>query len=240
MLTPTLPALKKSLAAVATPQRAQINAWFFKTAPGDYGAGDVFVGITMPEIRRIAKLFSDLPLADTARLLHAKEHEYRMAALLILIHKYNAGDEALKKRIFEIYLGSTKYINNWDLVDATAEHIVGAWLGDRRAKMPTLTKLARSQSLWERRIAILATFYYLKRGSCAETLAVAEMLLHDEHDLIHKAVGWLLREVGKRCGEKFEEAFLKRHYKIMPRTMLRYAIERFPEIKRQKYLAGTI
>ncbi|MBI5742582.1 MAG: DNA alkylation repair protein, partial [Candidatus Niyogibacteria bacterium] len=227
-------------AASASPKRAKINAWFFKTAPGEYGAHDFFIGITMPEARRIAKKFQDILLADAVKLLETREHEHRMTALLILIYKYNAGDKMLQKRIFDIYLSNTKHINNWDLVDVTAEHIVGAWLCDRREKMAVLKKLARSKSLWERRIAILSTFHYLKRGSCTETLAVAERLLHDEHDLIHKAVGWLLREVSKRCGEKFEEEFLKRRYKTMPRTMLRYAIERFPEARRKKYLAGTI
>lgn len=236
-----LAALKKIIAAAATPERAKVNAWFFKTAPGEYGAHDKFIGVTMPEVRRIAKKFSDLPLADTVKLLRAKEHEHRMVALLILIGKYNLGDAREQKKIYDIYIkNAAARINNWDLVDVTAEHVVGAWLDGRHEKLTVLKGLARSPSLWERRIAILATFYYLKRGSCVETLTIAALLLRDKHDLIHKAVGWLLREVGKRSGERAEEKFLRRHYLKMPRTMLRYAIERFPDAKRRRYLNGKI
>ena len=210
---------------------------FFKTGPGEYGEGDIFIGVRVPAIRRIAGKFHELPFEDTQALLHSAIHEERLLALIILIGKYRKGTIAEQNYIYELYLASTRYINNWDLVDLSAEHIVGAYLADKSRE--PLYELARSSSLWERRIAILATFHYIKRNELAETFLIAEILLADSEDLIHKAVGWMLREAGKR-DQAIEEVFLKKHYQQMPRTMLRYAIERFPEKLRQQYLKGEI
>lgn len=210
---------------------------FFKTAPGEYGAGDVFVGLRVPELRQLAKRYQALPLSEIIRLLHSPIHEARLLALFILVQAYRRGTVPIQKQIFKQYLQNTSFINNWDLVDASAEHIVGAHLRHRRRS--PLRTLAVSGLLWDRRIAIMATFHYIKHGEFAETLRIAEQLLHDPEDLIHKAVGWMLREIGKR-DRPAEEAFLKAHYQIMPRTMLRYAIEKFPAKLRRRYLKGKI
>jgi len=221
------------LRAAGSPERARVSLRFFKTGPGEYGEGDQFVGMTVPQLRAIAKTLRGLPLAETLRLLRSPVHEARLLALLILVDAYRRGDDAARQRIYQHYLKNTRRINNWDLVDASAEHIVGAhlWTRDRSP----LDALARSGVLWERRIAVLATFHFIRRGEFADTLRVAEALLRDREDLMHKAVGWMLREVGKR-DLAAEEAFLDRHAASMPRTMLRYAIERFPEARRQHYL----
>lgn len=230
--------IQKHLRLLASKEKAAILSRFFKTGRGQYGEGDIFLGITVPQIRKTAKLFKDLELTEVKNLLRSKYHEERMTALFILVGQYKRGDEAAKEKIFRMYLANTRHINNWDLIDQTAEHIVGKYLEDRPKTL--LYKLARSRSLWERRIAILSTFAYIKEGRCDETLKIARILLNDGHDLIHKAVGWMLREAGKKCSMKKEEAFLKRYYMAMPRTMLRYAIERFQESKRLAYLHGTI
>jgi 3-methyladenine DNA glycosylase AlkD len=209
---------------------------FFKTGSGQYGEGDLFRGIRVPELRRLSKSHQEIPLDQAELLLHSAYHEDRLLALLILVRKYASADEASRTAIYELYMSNTQFINNWDLVDSSAEHIVGAYLSDRSQK--PLDRLARSRSIWERRIAILATFHFIRRGEFDATLRIAEKLLRDNEDLIHKAVGWMLREVGKRDIKK-EEAFLRAHYSRMPRTMLRYAIERFPEDERQRYLKGT-
>ena len=216
---------------------AEILQRFFKTGPGEYGEGDVFIGVRVPIIRKLTKKHANLPLRDVRTLLKSRIHEERLLALLLLVRRYAGGTDTEQKRIYDLYLKNTRYINNWDLVDLTADHVVGVYLLNRSKK--PLRILAKSTDLWERRIAILATFHYIKRGQFTETLRTARTLLHDDHDLIHKAVGWMLREVGKR-DQDAEETFLKKHYKTMPRTMLRYAIERFPEPKRQRYLKGTI
>lgn len=231
--------LKQELLSLATPQRAEASEWFFKTGPGEYGEGDIFVGITMPDIRKTVREYIDLPLSEVEQLLSSKEHEFRMGALIILVAKFKRGDHQTRENIYRTYLANTKYINNWDLVDVSAEHIIGAWLRDKPAKMSTLKKLAKSKSLWERRIAIISTFHYIKQGEPDETLQIAEMLLDDDQDLMHKAVGWMLREVGKRCSEEIEERFLEQYAHDMPRTMLRYAIEKFPPNKRRYYLEKT-
>jgi len=210
---------------------------FFKTGPGEYGEGDQFLGVRVPATRRVARKYRDLSLADTKKLLHSAIHEERLLALIILIHKYKKGTSDEQAEIYRIYLDNTEYINNWDLVDTSAEHIVGAYLKERSHK--PLHILAQSESLWERRIAIMATFHFIKNSEFDETLRIAEMLIADTEDLIHKAVGWMLREIGKR-DRNVEENFLKKHYQCMPRTMLRYAIERFPGDIRQQYLKGTI
>lgn len=225
------------LQALGDRQRAQALQRFFKTGPGEYGEGDVFVGIRVPEVRKLAKEYEGLPLYEAIKLLQSPVHEARMLALLVLTRSYNRGDAVRQKEIYEAYLQNTRYINSWDLVDLSAEHIVGAYLL-LRDKAP-LYALAESSLLWERRISILATFHYIKRGELEETLHIARTLLVDPEDLIHKAVGWMLREVGKR-DHSVEEAFLKAHYKLMPRAMLRYAIEKFPEALRQQYLKGQI
>jgi len=236
---------------MANPDRARISRSFFKTGPDEYGEGDQFIGLTVPQVRALAKRCRGLSLRDTSRLLRSPIHEERLLALLLLVQAYRDGDGDVQRRIYELYLRSTKFLNNWDLVDCSAEHIVGAFLcsggclsRSRSQYAPetgaaTLTALARSKSLWERRIAVLATFHFIKRGEFAPTLRIARLLLRDEHDLIHKAVGWMFREVGKR-DLSAEENFLRRHYRRMPRTMLRYAIERLPNHLRQAYLQGTI
>lgn len=229
---------KKELRKKASTKKAVILARFFKTGPGQYGQGDKFLGVTVPDIRITIKEFTELGLSDLQKLLNSPYHEERLSALLILVIKYPRVDKREQKKIYEFYLKNTKKINNWDLVDLTAEKIIGPYLENKNKDV--LFKLVKSKNLWERRIAILSTFHYIKKGKSELTLQIAEILLNDEHDLIHKAVGWMLREVGKRCGEKEEEKFLKKYYKKMPRTMLRYAIERFVEKKRLKYLKNKI
>jgi len=207
---------------------------FFKTGPGEYGEGDVFLGIKVPVQRQVAKKYKDLSLKDIQVLLNSKIHEHRMVGLFILIDKYKNADDKGKKQIFDLYLKNTNNINNWDLIDLSSPSIVGNYLLDK--KRDILYKLAHSKSLWEKRISILATFEFIANKESKDTLAIAEILLHDKHDLIHKGVGWMLREVGKRVSQAEEEKFLKRHYKIMPRTMLRYAIERFDDKKKKFYM----
>jgi 3-methyladenine DNA glycosylase AlkD len=233
----TIQKIKTKLKQIANKEKAEVLQRFFKTGPGEYGEGDVFIGVKVPDLRKVAKDFRDLAAEDVIVLLESIIHEERLLALLILVRKYVKGNETVKKRIYRLYLKKTKFINSWDLVDGSAHHIVGDYLMDKN-KAP-LYRLAKSEDLWERRIAILATFYFIKHGKYEETLKIAKILITDEEDLIHKAVGWMLREIGKR-DMIFEEMFLKQHYKEMPRTMLRYAIEKFPEPKRQKYLKGEI
>jgi len=231
----SLSQLKCDFETMANPEQAGILQRFFKTGPGQYGQGDVFLGIKVPPQRALAKQYRDLPLDDVASLLQSKIHEHRLTALLILIQKYEKADTASRKKIFDLYLKYRKWINNWDLVDLSAPNIVGDYLLDiARAILYTL---AQSKSLWDKRIAILATFEFIKHGQADDTFAIAEILLDDNHDLIHKAVGWMLREVGKRIDQATEECFLQKHYRRMPRTMLRYAIERFSPALKKKYMA---
>ncbi len=230
---PSLIQLKKELKELANPKQAEILQGFFKTGEGEYGEGDIFLGIKVPVQRKAADKFQDLSLEDLERLLNTKIHEYRMTALFILIGQYERGDKIEKKKIFNLYLKNTKNINNWDLVDISAPKVVGDYLLNKPRGV--LYKLARSKKLWERRIAIISAFAFIRNNEFDDTLKIAEILLNDKHDLIHKAVGWMLREVGKR-DQKIEEEFLKKHYLKMPRVMLRYAIERFEEKKRKFYL----
>jgi 3-methyladenine DNA glycosylase AlkD len=218
-------------------ERAQVLQRFFKTAPGQYGAGDLFVGLRVPEIRELAAECRALPLSEVITLLQSPLHEARLLALFILVRAYARGDDSLRERIYRLYLQHTRFINNWDLVDCSAERIAGAHLR-YRSRSP-LHALAASGLLWERRISIMATFHYIKCGEFAETFRIAEILLGDPEDLVHKAVGWMLREIGKR-DRLAEEEFLQSRYRTMPRTMLRYAIEKFPEKLRQRYLRGEI
>ena len=211
---------------------------FFKTGPGEYGEGDIFIGVTVPQIRSLVKKYNiQITITKSFSLLRSKIHEERLLALLILVCKYNQGSEKEQKQIFEAYLKNTKYINNWDLVDLTAYHIVGAYL-EKRDKTP-LYMLAQSSDLWEKRIAMLSTFWYIRKKEFTDALKIAKLLLCDKHDLIHKVVGWMLREIGKREVAK-EEKFLQKYYKKMPRTMLRYAIEKFQEERRQAYLKSIV
>ncbi len=229
--------ISKELRALASPATAINLQRFFKTGPGQYGEGDVFLGIKVPPMRTLAKRHPNTDLETIATLLDSRYHEERFLALLLLMQRYQQGTRRDQTAVYDLYLGNTHRINNWDLVDISAPHIVGRHLQDRSRKI--LYKLARSSSLWERRIAILATFHFIRREDFADTLKIAKILLHDEHDLIHKAVGWMLREVGKRNLVN-EKVFLQQHYRSMPRTMLRYAIERFPESKRKRYLSGKV
>ena len=210
---------------------------FFKTGPGQYGEGDKFLGLTVPMMRSLVRKYRELDDASALELLDSSWHEERLVALILLVEAYGRGDDSRRARIHRAYLANTRHINNWDLVDASAGDIVGGHLevGD----IALLERLARSKNLWERRIAIVSTFHFIKRNEFRPTLKIAALLLRDTHDLIHKAVGWMLREVGKR-DRKALDNFLKRHYQGMPRTMLRYAIERHPERIRKQYLAGTI
>jgi 3-methyladenine DNA glycosylase AlkD len=233
----TVQEIRSRLQRLGNKERAQASQRYFKTGPGEYGEGDQFLGITVPEIRKLAMEYHAITLAEAIQLLQSEIHEERLLALLVLVRSYAQGDEYTKKRIYGLYLRKTRYINNWDLVDASAEHIVGAFLKEKGKK--PLYDLARSKDLWKRRIAIMATFHFIKGNAFAQTIKIAGTLLSDNEDLIHKAVGWMLREIGKR-NIRVEEQFLKKHYKKMPRTMLRYAIERFPVSKRQRYLKGEI
>ena len=229
------PKIRKRLRQFATREKAGVLQGFFKTGPGEYGEGDLFLGVVVPDIRRVAKEFQDTPLGEIEKILASRYHEDRVLALLMLVREFVKGDEAMKKRIYGLYLKSTRYINNWDLVDLSAPNIVGTYLLDKSRK--PLDVFAKSNDLWKRRIAILSTFTFIRQNDFDDTLRISESLLEDDHDLLHKAVGWMLREVGKR-DLRAEERFLKQHYKKMPRTMLRYAIERFPEGKRRNYLDG--
>ena len=235
--TPTLAGIRSELKALADPVRATHSLRFFKTGPGQYGEGDKFLGLTVPQMRKLVRKYRPLDDSAALELLASPWHEERLVALLLLVDGYKRGDDERRRRIHRAYLANAQWINNWDLVDASAEHVVGPHLD--AGEITLLERLARSKNMWERRIAIVSTFHFIKRNEFRPTLRIATMLLADSHDLIHKAVGWMLREVGKR-DRKTLDSFLKKHYRKMPRTMLRYAIERHPERIRKKYLAGTI
>ena len=229
--------IKDKLQQLASPETAEILQKFFKTGPGEYGEGDIFIGVRVPDLRKLAKEFQNITTSEILAFLASSIHEERFLALLILVLNYGRGDEIEKKKVYDLYLENTSCINSWDLVDGSAHHIVGAFLMDKN-KAP-LYRLAKSENLWERRIAMVSTFYFIKHDQFRETLEIAKILLTDPEDLIHKAVGWMLREIGKR-DLAAEETFLKKHAMNMPRTMLRYAIEKFPEPKRQRYLKRHI
>jgi 3-methyladenine DNA glycosylase AlkD len=230
-------AIQAELAELADPGRAANLQRYFKTGPGQYGTGDRFRGLRVPLVRQIARKYRRLSPGETEQLLHSAFHEDRLLALLILIHRYYAGDDEERDTIHRFYLEHRSRVNNWDLVDASAPHLLGHFLHGRDRGL--LPRLAASEVLWERRMAIIATLYFIKQGDYDDTLKIAGLLVNDPEDLIHKAVGWMLREVGKgRLA--VAEAFLQAHYRTMPRTMLRYAIERFPEARRQAYLQGLV
>jgi len=224
--------LRQELRSRIVPGQAETAASFFKSGPGEYGEGDRFLGVRVPGVRTVSKM--DDGKSDIRGLLHSKWHEERLLALLILVRRYERGDEAVRESVYDLYLSSTRWINNWDLVDVSAYKIVGVRLLGR-SRTP-LWKLAASGSLWERRIAIISTFAFIRSGDVGETFALSEKLLHDPEDLMHKACGWMLREAGKRDLGRLE-TFLEAHRRIMPRTMLRYAIEKFPEPRRKQFLS---
>jgi 3-methyladenine DNA glycosylase AlkD len=225
--------VRAALRRLANPVKAAVLQRFFKTGAGEYGEGDVFLGVTVPEQRQVARQFARLDFKDIAELLGGKIHEERLTALLILTGRFGKAGPAERTRIYRFYMRYRRRIDNWDLVDLSAPSIVGPC-----AEPATLEKLARSRRVWDRRIAMLATYHSVRQGDPNPALEMAERLLGDEHDLIHKAAGWMLREAGKRCGEAVLEGFLDRHAASMPRTMLRYAIERLPEEKRLRYLGA--
>ncbi len=234
-----LESLKKELQELADEKQAALLQGFFKTGKGQYGEGDIFLGIKVPVQRGVAKKYSGLSLPKIQELLKSKIHEHRLTGLIILTNKYGQANEEDKANIFNFYLKNTKNINNWDLVDVTCPNIVGEFLYRNKKHRKILYELSRSENLWEKRIGIISTLYFIKYSDFEDTLALSEILLNDSHDLIHKAVGWMLREVGKK-DETVLENFLKQHYKDMPRTMLRYSIEKFEEDKRKMYLRGEI
>ncbi len=227
----------KEIRSQKSTEQAKILAHFFKTKPGEYGAGDKFWGIKVPVLREIAKRFMFLSLVDLQKLLKSEFHEERLTGLFILVYKFKKANEAEKETIYKFYLKNWRAVNNWDLVDTTTPQIVGAYLLNKDKRL--LYDFAESSNLWKKRMAIIATAAFIRNNKFDDTLKISEVLLNDKHDLIHKAVGWMLREVGKKS-PKTEEQFLHKHYKKMPRTMLRYAIEKFPENLRKRYLNGLI
>ncbi len=224
---------RTKLKSLASPAAATAATRFFKTGPGEYGEGDTFIGITEPTLRTVSRSFRGLPLDEIGVLLNSPIHEERHLALMVLVLQVTKCDEAHRKRSFDLYLSNTQFINNWDLVDCSAPQVVGGFLMTR-PKEPLYT-LARSESLWERRIAVVSTQHFIRHGEFGDTLAVSELLLRDTEDLIHKATGWTLREAGKK-DQSVLERFLDRHAAVMPRTMLRYAVEKFPPDRRRAYL----
>ncbi|NOZ53377.1 MAG: DNA alkylation repair protein [Gammaproteobacteria bacterium] len=225
------------LESLANSEIAEHSQRFFKTGKGEYGYGDKFLGIRVPTLRKTAKLYSELSVVETKKLLKSEYHEVRLFSLLILVDQYSRASEDKKEIIYNLYLKHTKYINNWDLVDSSAHYIVGAWLAEKNRSI--LYELVNSKRLWERRIAMISTFYFIKKGEFNDTLKLSKTLINDPEDLIHKAVGWMLREIGNR-DQKIEEKYLEQHYKQMPRTMLRYSIEKFSKKRRQEYLKGEV
>jgi len=225
--------IKTELMQLSDPSHAKKLQGFFKTGKGEYGEGDIFIGVRVPDQRRTAKKYWNIPLTDVLVLLKSGIHEHRLTALFILTQQFNKGDEDLRQQIVDIYLSNTVYVNNWDLVDSSAHKILGAWLVDKDRDV--LYGLAESENLWDRRISIISTFAFVNYGDMVDAVALAGLLVNDGHDLIHKASGWVLREVGKKDQSLLEE-FLLEHYETMPRTMLRYAIERLPEKRRKFYM----
>jgi 3-methyladenine DNA glycosylase AlkD len=227
--------IQQELLSHANPKRAKSSLWFFKTGKGQYGEGDKFIGIGSATMRAIAKRYKDVDPEVVQELLHSPIHEYRQTAVLILVYKYPKADKQTQRKMFELYMKNFKYINNWDLVDISAPHVVGKYLLENPNRRKILYTFAKSKNLWKKRIAIISTFMFIRDNDFDDSLRIAKILLHDAHGLIHKAVGWMLREIGNR-NQAVEEAFLKKYYKTMPRTMLRYAIEKFDPQKRAWYL----
>lgn len=235
--------IKQELRYKSSKSRATHSQRFFKTGKGEYGEGDMFIGVIVPDQRKIAKKHIDISLDELSKLLFSKVHEYRLTAVFILVYKFQKSDIHEKNNIYNYYLQNIEYINNWDIIDSSASYIVGEYLYTQNNDDNTvrvLAGLARSDNVWKRRIAIMSTFAFIMHGYYKPTFAIADILLNDDHDLIQKAVGWMLREVGKRVSQDKEEEYLKTRYSTMPRTMLRYAIERFEEPKRKAYLLSQI
>ncbi|MBN1378429.1 MAG: DNA alkylation repair protein [Gammaproteobacteria bacterium] len=228
---------RRVLRGLASPEIAEHSQRFFKTGKGEYGEGDKFLGIRVPVLRKLVRVNAKLELSDITELLKSSYHEERLFSLLLLVEKFRIGTNDEKQTICRLYLDHTRYINNWDLVDSSAHLIVGSWLENKNKS--AIYALAKSENLWERRIAIISTFWFIRKNKFADTLKVSRLLIHDTEDLIHKAVGWMLREIGKR-DVKIEKDFLAKYYKKMPRTMLRYAIEKFSESERKRYLADLV
>lgn len=233
----TAKTMRDALRPLADSQIASHSARFFKSAPGEYGEGDHFLGIRVPVLRRQVKAFRGAPLTAVRVLLRSRYHEERLFAVLLLVSKYGRGDDDEKQRVYDVYMANRRFVNNWDIVDSSAHLIVGPHLaeGDRAA----IYSLARSGSMWDRRIAMMSTYHYIRGQDYRDALKIARILREDDQDLIHKVVGWMLREIGKR-DRAVEERFLRSNYKKMPRTMLRYAIEKFPESRRKAYLHGKV
>lgn len=230
--------IKKELRKIASPEKAKASSWFFKTGLGEYGFGDKFIGVTVPDQRKIAKQFSNIEYSDIKTLLDSEIHEERLTALFILVRRFEKADSLERERIFNFYMLNIKRVNNWDLVDSSAHKIIGEFIKDK--KITLLLDLAKSENLWKRRIAIISTFAFLSMGDSKPTYVVADLLLSDREDLIQKAVGWVLREAGKKVSEEELKNYLKANYKKMGRTALRYSIEKFSPQARLEYLAGTI
>jgi len=225
-----------ALKTLATEERRKVNEWFFKTGKGEYGYGDIFLGVTMPDIRRIAKKFSqEISLQELTELIRNPIHEVRLCALIILVNKYNKEEP---DRIYHYYLKHLNSVNNWDLVDTSAPHIIGDYLYKNPEKSKILFEFSSSENLWVRRISIVSTFAFIKNNEFNTTLEITKLLLNDNHDLIHKAVGWMLREIYKR-DEGLIKRFLRQNYAQIPRTTLRYAIERMDKEERLLYLKGN-
>lgn len=228
--------LRKELKKLSDKKRAAAMQRFFKTAEGEYGFGDVFIGLSVPDSRKLAIKYKDMPFEDLYKLLRSEIHEERLIALLIMVHNFER-EEMLQRRIYEFYIKNMKFVNNWDLVDLSSDKIVGGYLIDKPKDI--LYKLVKSTNLWERRIAMISTYNFIKNNMFDDALSIAEKLIGDQNDLIQKAVGWMLREVGKRNLE-LEVDFLNKHYKNMGRTALRYSIEKFPEKTRKTYMLGSV
>lgn len=226
--------IKEELQSLADSETAKHSQRFFKTGKGEYGEGDIFLGIRVPVIRKLAKKYSYLSLSNILSLLKSKFHEQRLLAIIMLVNLYKVADKKTQKEIFSLYINNTRYINNWDLVDISAASIVGAYLNDKSKKL--LYDFSDSEDIWQRRIAIISTYHFIRNNDFTDSLKLSERLLNDPHDLIHKAVGWMLREIGKK-NQSIEAAFLDKYASRMPRTMLRYALERFPADSRKSYMA---
>jgi 3-methyladenine DNA glycosylase AlkD len=233
----TAEGVKAALQEYASPEDAVFLQRFFKTGEGQYGAGDTFIGVRVPDTRAVCKKFATLPLLEVKKLLESEVHEHRLAAVTLLANAYKKADEAQREEIYGAYLQAVYdgRVNNWDIVDSSAEFIVGEYLYNKPRDL--LFRLAKSDDIWQRRVAVLSTFGFIKKGDASTTLQLAEILLHDPHDLIQKAVGWMLREAGKRCDETLLTVFLERHAAVMPRTMLRYAIERLSTAQKADFMA---
>lgn len=230
--------MSRALRTQARPARVAAALWFFKCGPGEYGEGDRFIGVTVPAQRIVARRFRELPIKESETLLTSPIHEERLTALFVLVDQFTRGDDRTRGQIFRLYMRRLRFVNNWDLVDSSAAQIVGGWLADKPRDL--LDRLARSKHLWSRRVAMIATLHFIQRGDHRDAIRIATILVNDQHDLIHKATGWMLREVGKRASPAALTAFLNRHAATMPRTMLRYAIERLPEAERRRWMRKAI